>query len=166
MARRKDATRVKFAEPFHSIVPYIMPKRTEAEVFLRDTFDVTDLMEYIKQYNLENGTNLKFFHCFCYAIAKTIYHRPQMNYFIKGKYFWKRNDISLSFVAKQQFEDSAEEKLMFMVVKPNMTIKEISNIILDIILKFQKVNLIKFKMTGDMKENKRQLIQKDLLRKN
>ena len=78
MARRKDATRVKFAEPFHSIVPYIMPKRTEAEVFLRDTFDVTDLMEYIKQYNLENGTNLKFFHCFCYAIAKTIYHRPQM----------------------------------------------------------------------------------------
>ena len=140
MARRKDATRVKFEEPFHSIVPYIMPKRAEAEVFIRETFDVTDLMEYIKKYNLENDAKLKFFHCFCYAIAKTIYHRPQMNYFIKGKYYWKRNDISLSFVAKQQFADGAEEKLMFMVVKPEMTVKEISNIILGDVKKARETN--------------------------
>ncbi len=137
---RKDATRVKFSEPYHSIATYIMPRRAEAEVCMWEDFDVTDLLDYIKDYNQKNNTNIKFFHCFCYALGKTIYHRPQMNYFIKGKRYWKRNDISLAFVAKQQFKDDAEEKLMFMNVKPDMSIKEVSSLILGDVKKARETN--------------------------
>lgn len=128
--KRKDATRVIFKEPFHTIVAYVMPRRSEAEVCMWHEFDVTNVLDYIDEYNRNNNAHLKFFHTFCYALSRTIYHRPKLNYFVKGKKFWKRNDISLSFVAKQQFNDTAEEKLMFLNIKPEMTIKDISATIL------------------------------------
>lgn len=129
MLKRKDATLIQETDPFHSIVPYVMPKRTEAEVSLTEEFDITDLVKFIDKYNKNAKTKLKLFHCICYALARTIYHRPKMNIFIAGKKYWQRNEISLSFVAKQQFNDKAEEVLMFLETKPEMTIKDISSII-------------------------------------
>ena len=130
MAKRHDAKEVKISDPFHSVVPYVMPKRTEAEISITENFDITDLLKYIDDKNNNENTNLKLFHCVCYAIARTIYHRPKMNIFIAGRKYWQRNDISLSFVAKQKFEDMAEEVLMFLKVNPEMTINEISKKIL------------------------------------
>lgn len=132
MAKRIDATRVKVDDPFHMIVPYVMPKRTEAEVSMTETFDVTKLMKYIDEKNdgIDKNQRLKLFHCICYAMGKTVYHRPLMNRFIAGRYFWQRKEISLSFVAKQVFSDGAEEKLMFMPINPEMTIKDISKTII------------------------------------
>ena len=117
-------------DPFHSIVPYVMPKRTEAEVSATDGFDVTKLLKHIEKYNKKNGTNIKLFHAFCMAIGKTLYHRPKLNIFISGRRYYQRNDISLSFVAKQKFADDAVETLMFLKVKPEDTIESISKQIL------------------------------------
>ena len=126
---RKDADRVKNLDGFHSVVPYVMPKRTEAEVSTTETFDVTDLLAYIARKNA-TGTHLKLFHAFCTAVARTITLRPQLNIFISGRRFWQRREISLSFVAKRAFKDGAEEALMFLDVKPEMKLEDISRIIL------------------------------------
>ena len=128
--KRKDAKLIKDSDPFHSIVPYVMPKRTEAEVSSKLVFDITDLLRFIKQHNEEYETNYKFFHCVCTAVAKTIYHRPKLNIFISGKKYWMRNDITLSFVAKQKFEDEAVETLMTLKVKDDMNLDSVSKIIL------------------------------------
>ena len=128
--KRRDGILLNDPDPFHSIVPYVMPKRTEAEVSMTTTFDITELLKYIERRNKEEGTNLKLFHCICTAIGKTIYHRPKMNIFIAGRHFYQRKDITLSFVAKQQFKDEAEESLMFMKIKPEMTVNEVSKMIL------------------------------------
>ena len=128
--RRKDAVLLNDPDPFHSIVPYVMPKRTEAEVSSEVTFDITELLSFIKKHNEEQGTNYKLFHCICMAIAKTIYHRPKMNIFIAGRKFWQRNDITLSFVAKQKFADEAQETLMTLKVDGDMDLDQVSKIIL------------------------------------
>ena len=52
MKKRSDATLIKDQDPFHSIVPYVMPKRTEAEVSITETFDVTELNEYMRRRNV------------------------------------------------------------------------------------------------------------------
>ncbi|MCQ2457716.1 MAG: 2-oxo acid dehydrogenase subunit E2 [Clostridia bacterium] len=130
MINRTDGTRIKDLDGFHSIVPYVMPKRTEAEVSSFEKFDVTDLMAYIKERNEKDGTNLKLFHAICTAAARTIYHRPKMNIFIAGRRFWQRKDITLSFVVKRTFEDVAEESLMTLKVDPEMTFSSISDMIL------------------------------------
>ncbi len=138
MSKRKDADWIREVDPFHSIVPYVMPKRTEAEVSMNEEFDITALLAYMKKRNEAEGTHLKLFHAICTAIAKTIYHRPKLNIFIAGRRFWQRRDITLSFVAKQQFKDDAEETLMFMKVKPDMTLDSISKMILGDVEKVRK----------------------------
>ena len=128
--KRKDAVIVKDPDPFHSIVPFIMPKRTEAEVSSTVTFDITELLKFIKKHNEDEGTNYKLFHCICTAAGKTIYHRPKLNIFIAGRKYWQRNDITLSFVAKQKFEDEAVETLMTLKIKEDMNLDYISKMIL------------------------------------
>lgn len=131
MKDRIDGKVIKVeGDPFHSIVPYVMPKRTEAEVSATEYFDITKLKKYLDSYNKKNGTNIKMFHAFCMAIGKTLYHRPKLNIFIAGRRYYQRNDISLSFVAKQKFLDEAVETLMFLKVKPEDTILNISKKIL------------------------------------
>lgn len=128
--KRRDGVRVKGLDGFHNILPYIMPKRTEAEVSLTEQFDVTDLVAYMKKRNEEEGTNIKIFHAICTAVARTIYHRPKLNWFISGRTYYERKDITLSFVAKQKFEDTAEETLMFLKVDPDMNLDSVSKLIL------------------------------------
>ena len=128
--KRKDAVLLNDPDPFHSIIPYIMPKRTEAEVSTTMTFDITELLKFIAKHNKEEGTNYKLFHCICTAGARTIYHRNKLNIFVAGRKYWQRNDITLSFVAKQKFEDEAVETLMTLKVDPEMDLDYISRMIL------------------------------------
>lgn len=129
-SKRRDAVRMKNLDGYHAILPYIMPKRTEAEVSLKETFDVTALNAYMKAQNEADGGKRKLFHAICTAVSRTVYHRPLMNVFISGRHFWQRKDITLSFVVKQTFRDEAEETLMFMTVKPDMTLDSVSHMIL------------------------------------
>ena len=130
MKDRKDGFFIKSEDPFHSIVPYVMAKRTESEVSATDQFDVTKLLKYLETYNKKNGTNIKLFHAFCMATAKTLYVRPKMNIFIAGRRFYQRKDITLSFVAKQYFADEAVETLMCLKIDPKDTLLSISSRIL------------------------------------
>lgn len=139
MRDRTDGKIIKIDEdPFHQILPYIMPKRSEAEVSATQEFDVTKLLKVLEKHNKKYGTNLKLFHAFCMAIGKTMYHRPKLNIFITGKRYYQRNDISLSFVAKQRFDDEAIETLMFLKIKPEDTILNISKQILGDVDKARK----------------------------
>lgn len=140
MAKRKDAVELKISDPFHSIVPYVMPKRTESEVSSTEKFDISNLLKYIDDKNKKENGNFKLFHAVCYAIAKTIYLRPKMNIFIAGKKYWQRNDISLSFVAKQQFSDAAEEVLMFLKINPEMKADDISKAIIGDVSRARKTS--------------------------
>ncbi len=136
--KRRDGVRVKGLDGYHNILPYVMPKRTEAEVSLTEQFDVTDLVKYMAERNEKEGTNLKIFHAICTAVARTIYHRPRLNWFISGRYFYQRKDITLSFVVKQKFRDDADETLMFMKVEPDMNFDSVSKLILGDVEKVRK----------------------------
>ena len=126
---RRDAVKLK-VDGLHTIFPYIMPSRAQAEVSMQEVFDITDLNAYMKRRNEEEGINLKLFHAICTAVAKTVYWRPKLNIFVSGNRFWQRKDIILAFVVKRTFEDTSEESLMFLKVKPDMTLDTISKKIL------------------------------------
>ena len=136
--KRRDGKRVRWPDGYHNILPYIMPKRTEAEVSMTEQFDVTDLVQYMAERNEKEGTNLKIFHAICTAVARTVYHRPKLNYFISGRTYYERPDITLSFVVKQRFEDQADETLMFLKVEPDMNFDSVSKLIIGDVKKVRK----------------------------
>lgn len=123
---RRDGKRVR-APGLQTVMTALMPKRTEAEVYLNDTLDATELMKYLEKKN-EGRTEGKItiFHCALTGLAKMVKERPLMNRFIQGYRIYERNEISLAFVAKRKFEDGAEETLMFMVPEETDTVNEIA----------------------------------------
>ena len=123
---RRDGRRVK-APGLQTIMSYLMPKRTDCEVYLHDTIDATALVAYLEQKNASHPEyKTTLFHCFLTGIARMIRERPQMNRFIQGFRMYERDEVSLSFVAKRRFADGADEALMVLVPKDTDTVDDVS----------------------------------------
>lgn len=124
---RRDGCWVKDIDGMHSIMPHLMPNRCDAEVYIQEQIDVTELMQYLER---KNGPEAEYkttvFHTIVMAVAKTIWKRPLLNRFIAGKRFYDRNEITISFVVKRQFQDGAEESVMTLRVKDDMTLEDVS----------------------------------------
>lgn len=109
---RADAYRIRDIDGVHFYMAYLMPKRTEAEVYINQKIDVTNLLKYIKAKNETGERKVTMFHCMIAAVARTVRMRPLLNRYISGKRYYMRHDISMGFTIKKKFHDHAEESLM------------------------------------------------------
>ncbi len=124
---RRDARWVREIDGMHSIFPHLMNKRTDAEVFMQMTFDITDTLAYISKKNEgEEEYRATLFHCIMMAIAKTVYMRPLLNRYISGRRFYDRYDITMGFTAKKRFEDHSEETLIVAAVPEDWTLTDVT----------------------------------------
>lgn len=123
---RKDGRWVKDVPGLQTVMAHLMPNRTDNEVYLHDTIDVTELVRYLEEKNEGLDYKVTLFHCMITALARMVRERPLMNRFIQGHRMYERNEISLSFVCKRSFADHAEESLMVLAPKDTDTVNEIS----------------------------------------
>ena len=136
---RRDGRWVRDVSGLTTIMMHMMPNRTDAEVYLNEKIDVTDLLQYLAEKNASHPDyKTTVFHCFILAIARMIRERPKMNRFIQGRRMYERYDISLSFVAKRRFTDHAEEALMFFTPTDEDTLDTLS-----------------YRIAGEVKETKK-----------
>ena len=138
--KRKDGKLVKNIDSTHKIMPFLMANRTEAEVYMTETFDITKLMEFIEEKNKDNENKITLFHAVIAAFSKTIYNRPLLNRFVAGKRFYDRYDISFGFIAKNKFSDNSEERLVILKIKEDMKLQDITNSIIKKVQKTRKEN--------------------------
>ena len=118
--------RVK-APGLQTVMGYLMPKRTDCEVYLNDKIDATELIKYIDKKNAEHPDyKTTVFHCAITAMARMVKERPLLNRYFQGYVLYERDEISLSFVVKRRFADNAEESLMVLVPKDEDTLDTIS----------------------------------------
>ena len=109
---RADGYRVRDLDSMHVLTPYLMPRRTDNEVFLSEVFDLTKVNEYIAKKNADDPEfKYTFFHFFMAALAKVMTFRPKMNYFISGYRVYERRDLTFAFVVKRKFKLDAGESL-------------------------------------------------------
>lgn len=131
---RKDGKYIKPVDGVHKIMPYLFNKRTESEVHIYKTLNITKLLDYLedKNKNIEDDRKkITFFHAFLTASAKMIYNRPILNRFVQGKRYYQRNKVIFAFVAKNKFSDEAEERLIMLDVNEKNNIDDISKNILE-----------------------------------
>ena len=123
---RRDGRRIK-APGLQTIMCYLMPKRTDAEVYLSDQVDATELLKYLEKKNAEHPEyKTTVFHAAVASMARMVKERPLMNRFIQGYRMYERYEISISFVVKRRFTDGAEESLMVLIPKDGDTLDSIS----------------------------------------
>ena len=108
----------------------LKPRRCDADVFLNTGIDVTNLVKYIDDRKKE-GDKVTYFHAFLLALAKTIYNRPKLNRYIANRHMYEHTNVVISFVAKVEFEDDAEEVMLLIEVDPSDNLESISKKIKD-----------------------------------
>lgn len=124
---RRDGRRIRDVDGLHNIMMHIMPRRTEAEVYLEQSVDVTELLDFVARRNQENPElRTTVFHCVLAAVCRILEMRPYLNRFICGRKLYERTEATLSFVAKRKFQDHSEESLMVLKVREDTDLKSIT----------------------------------------
>ena len=127
---RRDGLWVKDAPGLNLVMANLYPNRCDCEVYLRQEIDITDLLHYLEQ---KNGPDAPYkttmFHCFVTMVARVINERPYLNRFIQGRRIYRRDEITISFVAKRRFAEHAEEALMQYRAKGSDTLADVSRFI-------------------------------------
>ena len=136
---RRDGRWVKDVPGLQTVMAHILPNRTDCEVYLHESFDITELLPYLEKKNAEHPEyKTTVFHALIMSVARMIRERPKMNRFIQGRRMYERYEISLSFVAKRRFRDDGEEALMFFVPKDDETLDSFSRRIVGDVLETRK----------------------------
>lgn len=114
---RKDAKRIRNLSGLAQISIDLKPNRSVSNVYINQKIDLTELVKYIEKNKGEQ--NLTYFYAFLTAIARTVYNRPKMNYFVANRHLYEHNKIVLSFVAKVKFDDHSEEMMVMIPMDKN-----------------------------------------------
>ncbi len=123
---RRDGQRISM-DGMHYILADFKPDRCDADVYINQKFDVTNLIKFVEKKKKENpDIHITYFHAFSMAIAKLLYNKPLMNRFVANRKYYQRNNVKLSFVAKVKFDDHSSELLCVLDVKPTETFIDIS----------------------------------------
>jgi len=128
--KRPDGTYIKNLHFFNQIMPYVMPKRSDAVIYFEQEFDVTRTIEFIHKKRRETeGLKISLFYVILYAVLRTVIFRPKLNRFVSGYRYYQRNRISFNFVAKREMTDEGEEINVTKSFSPFMTLEQFCNCI-------------------------------------
>lgn len=123
---RSDGTHIRDIDPMHKIIPYLLPRRTDSEVFLTKSVDVTRLLEYVSERKAVEGNNVSLFSSIIAAMVRTSAIRPALNRFVKGYRFYQRNDLIIGFVSKEDYGDDSASHLVNVTFDPGDDIFQVS----------------------------------------
>ena len=123
---RPEGRRVKEMDPIVRMMPYIMPMRCDAQVFLDYDVDYDPLMRFIAQKNRE-GCKITFMEIVIAAFVRAVSQVPEINRFIVNKQFYNRKELTSSFTLLLDTEDgSIKENTVKIFFDPSDTIFDVS----------------------------------------
>ena len=112
----------------------------DVEKIKQEMLDNIDMRRWIcvsaEQLYITNSGNLIFSVMADKDIAKTVYNKPLLNRFVVNKKFYDRNEVSIAFTAKVNYEDKSKEILSVIKVEENdnllsikdKTVKAVDNV--------------------------------------
>lgn len=118
---------------FKKLNPYMFPTRDESVLFAEERFDIDNaiamLLEINKGKDPEDRINL--FHIILAAYMRTVVERPILNTFVAGQRYFRRNELSFSFVVKKDISDEGEETILKIIFNPEDTLHDVARRVKD-----------------------------------
>ncbi|MCL2550176.1 MAG: 2-oxo acid dehydrogenase subunit E2 [Methanimicrococcus sp.] len=121
--------RVRNVDGTHKVLAALSPHRCDADVYINEKMDVTNLVRYVTE-KKETDPEFTYFHAFCACMGKLFYERPLLNRFVLNRKFYDHGDVTLGFVAKVSFEDDSKETLSIVTIDPDDNIDTIKEKVL------------------------------------
>ena len=124
---RPDGTRVKGASAIVQAIPYIMPKRYDAQNWARDYVDEDIIKAYIREKRKENKA-VTHMSILAAAYYKAVLANPKINRFVVNRKIYQRNHFCFSFVILKTREDGTpDETCLKVFLEPEDTVFTISD---------------------------------------
>jgi len=130
--KRRDGRLLKTISPFQKIIPYIMTRRSDAQIFARQLVVTDKIDAYLKEKREQQSDNaipLSYLHLFIAIYVRVIAERPRLNRFVVNNQIYARNGIHISMAVKRSLQDEAEETTVKFAFKGNENIFDVAEII-------------------------------------
>lgn len=119
---RPDGTRVKNLPPIVAAVPYIMPKRYDAQNSITENIDEEVIKAYIRD-KRRSGVRINHMAVIIAAYYKAYQANPKLNWFVVNSHLYERNHFCVSFVIlKKRADGSPDETTLKIYLEPSDTI--------------------------------------------
>lgn len=102
---RSDGDRVKDLSPTRAIMPYLMPTRTESQVFFELSVDAAKVERTVARARAATGLKVTILHLVVCAAGRILRERPRMNRFVMAGRLYQRRGVWVSFSAKREKSD-------------------------------------------------------------
>lgn len=133
--RRPDGSRVQELPALRRIIPHLMRTRVEGTVYFPQTIDVEETLAWLEETNADRAPQeqIHLFHVFLAAIGRTLLLRPEVNRFVAGRRTYQHEDISVTFVVKQELSDQAVETEARLVLTGRESVEEVRRLVADLV---------------------------------
>ncbi|MFA0815759.1 MAG: 2-oxoglutarate dehydrogenase [Anaerofustis sp.] len=131
-SKRSDGRLIKGLDPFFRLIPHIMYRRSESQIFYKQDL-TTDIFDtYIKE-KRDDGYEISYMTIIITALVRLLALRPSLNRFIINGRIYAHNDIEISLAVKKELTDEAEETTIKVVFDGTENIFEVNEKINDTI---------------------------------
>ena len=128
---RPDGKRVKDLPPIVAAIPYIMPKRYDAQNTITESIDEELIKSSIRE-KRRSGVRINHMAVIIAAYYRAVMYNPKLNYFIMNSKVYKRNHFCVSFVILKKLADGRpDETSLKIFLTPEDTIFTIQQKITD-----------------------------------
>lgn len=128
---RYDGYRVKNVDPFFFIIPQVMSKRVDSQVYFSEEIDITALEQFVREHTNTDIPGLKMYHVLIASYIRMVARRPYFNRFVLGHRIYHRKQLTVSMAIKRR-SDREETTTLKIPFDPKDTLQ-------DVVHKFNKM---------------------------
>ncbi|HCY52318.1 MAG TPA: hypothetical protein DHU65_06425 [Clostridiales bacterium] len=123
---RYDGWKIRGADPFFKLIPHIMHKRNDAQVFFDETIEINGLEKFIRTLRQETDMkDLGMLEVLIAAFVRMISQYPCVNRFVSGRNIYARNTIEFSFTLKREMTLEGVETTVKIKFDPTDTLHDV-----------------------------------------
>ena len=123
---RKDGRLIRSLNPLNRVAMYIMPNRSGASVYFNDSFEITEVENYIRKKRNQGLKGFGIMHVLLASYVRVVSQRPGVNRFLSGqKLFARDDDIQVLLTVKRELTLDSEETIIKMHFSPTDTADDI-----------------------------------------
>ncbi|MCB1516570.1 MAG: 2-oxo acid dehydrogenase subunit E2 [Hyphomicrobiaceae bacterium] len=116
---RADGKLVRDVSTTRRFMPYIMPRRGDAALYMIQKIDVSETQAYLERWNDGARPKLSLVHIILAAYVRMYGDHPDFNGFIAGGRLYRRNDVTISMAVLKSRGDDARATTVKQTYEPS-----------------------------------------------
>ena len=122
---RWDGRRIRSLPPMTRIGSYIMPRRSGATNYIRDTIEVSAAERYIRKKRMSGMKGFGIMHLFTASYVRIVSRMPGLNRYVTNRELYARDNITVAMMIKKELKLDAQETATRIEYSPYATANDV-----------------------------------------